>query len=201
MSTMYNRPMPGKDDVQPARSSPAKYTYDDYVNFPADGQRHELIDGEHVVTPTPERRHQQLSSRLHGAIWLYLRHAPIGEIYAAPLDVILSDRDLVQPDLLHVSRARSHVLGRWVHGAPDLVIEILSPSTREADESDKRRQYDQFGVREYWIVDPELEAVKIYQRAPDGSFPRVAELTRESGDAITTPLLPGFRLRLAELFE
>jgi len=79
-------------------------------------------------------------------------------------------------------------------------VEILSPSTRKVDEAIKRRLYDRVDVREYWIVDPELEIVKVHRRADDGSFPRVAELARESADTLTTPLLPGFALPLNELF-
>ena len=87
-----------------------------------------------------------------------------------------------------------------MHGAPDLVIEILSPGTRRVDEVTKRRLYERVDVREYWIVDPELEAVKVYRRQDDGSFPRVADLSREEGHSLDTPLLPGFARSLAELF-
>ena len=99
-----------------------------------------------------------------------------------------------------MSNERSAVLGKSVHGAPDLAIEILSPSTRRTDEITKRRLYDRVDVREYWIVDPGIEVAKVYRRAGDGTFPRVAEHSREAGDALTTPLLPGFSLDLAELF-
>ena len=187
--------------MQPARHPSTKLTYDDYVNFPQDGRRHELIDGEHFVTPSPVRRHQQLSLRLVLAIGTYLREHPVGELYDAPLDVILSDVDVVEPDVLFVSKERAAILQDWVRGAPDLVVEILSPGTRKVDEFTKRRLYDRVGVREYWIVDPELELVKIHRRAEDGSFPRVAELTREAHEGLSTPLLPGFSLDLDELFR
>jgi Uma2 family endonuclease len=186
--------------MQTARAEPIRFTYEDYLEFPDDGRRHELIDGEHFVTPAPVRRHQKLSMRLGSAIETWLREHPVGEVYAAPLDVILSDVDVVEPDLLFVSKERADILGKWVHGAPDLVIEILSPSTRRADEVAKRRLYERAGVREYWIVDGEIEVVKIYRRQADGTFPRVLELSREEGDSLATPLLPGFSLLLAELF-
>ena len=193
--------MARQDDMQPARPERVKFTYDDYVNLPDDGRRHELIDGEHFVTPSPNRRHQELSSRLEFALGSFLREHPLGVAYHAPLDVILSNVDVVEPDILYVSNERAAILGKWVHGAPDLVIEILSPSTRKVDEATKRHLYDRVDVKEYWIVDPELEIVKVYRRGDDGGFPRVAELARESGDVLTTPLLPGFSLSLAELFE
>ncbi len=187
--------------MQPARSSATRFTYEDYLNFPQDGRRHELIDGEHVVTPSPVRRHQELVVRLTAAMEAYLRDRPIGHLFVAPFDVILSNLDVVEPDLLYVSNERSEILREWVYGAPDLVVEILSPGTRKVDEITKRRLYDRVGVREYWIVDPELDAVKIYHRADDGTFPRVAELTREAHGTITTLLLPEFSLALDELFR
>jgi Uma2 family endonuclease len=189
------------DDMQPARSSATRFTYEDYLNFPQDGRRHELIDGEHVVTPSPVRRHQELVVRLTAAMEVYLRGRPIGHVFVAPFDVILSDLDVVEPDLLYISNERSEILRDWVHGAPDLVVEILSPGTRKVDEITKRRLYDRVGVKEYWIVDPELDAVKIFHRAEDGTFPRIAELTREAQGLLTTPLLPAFSLSLDELFR
>jgi Uma2 family endonuclease len=186
--------------MQTARAEPIRYTYEDYLTFPDDGRRHELIDGEHFVTPAPLRRHQQLVTRLTVAVGAWLVKYPVGEVYTAPLDVILSDVDVVEPDLLFVSNERSAVLGEWVHGAPDLVVEVLSPSTRRADEVTKRRLYERVGVREYWIVDGEIEVVKVYRRQDDGSFPRQPDRSREEGHSLDTPLLPGFSLSLAELF-
>jgi len=188
------------DDMQTARAEPIRYTYEDYLTFPDDGRRHELIDGEHSVTPAPVRRHQKLSMRLGVALATWLREHPVGEVYAAPLDVILSDIDVVEPDLLFVSNERSQILGTWIHGAPDLVIEILSPSTRRVDEITKRRLYERVGVREYWIVDDEIEVVKAYRRQEDGTFPRQADRLREEGHSLDTLLLPGFSLSLSELF-
>jgi Uma2 family endonuclease len=188
------------DDMQTARAEPIRYTWEDYLDFPDDGRRHELIGGERFVTPAPIRRHQQLSLRLAFALEAWLREHPVGEVYTAPLDVILSDVDVVEPDLLFVSNESAEILGKWVHGAPDLVIEILSAGTRRTDEVTKRHLYERVGVREYWIVDPELEAVKIYRRQADGGFPQVADLSREEGHSLDTPLLPGFALSLAELF-
>jgi len=197
---MYNRVMDRPSDMQPARAEPIRFTYEDYLAFPDDGRRHELIDGEHVVTPAPTRRHQELSLRLAMAIGNHLAARPVGAVYTAPLDVILSDTDVVQPDILFVSNERRQVLGTWVHGAPDLAVEIISPASRRIDEVTKRRLFDRAGVREYWVVDPEIEVVKIYRRAENGAFPRVAELSREASSVVDTPLLPGFALPLAALF-
>jgi Uma2 family endonuclease len=188
------------DQMQTARAEPIRYTYEDYLTFPDDGRRHELIDGEHFVTPAPVRGHQRLALRLAFALEGWLRQHPVGELNVAPMDVILSDVDVVEPDLLFVSNEHAGILGKWVHGVPDLVIEILSPSTRRVDEITKRRLYERVGVREYWIVDGEIEAVTVYRRQDDGSFPRAADLLREEGHSLDTPLLPGFSLSLAELF-
>jgi Uma2 family endonuclease len=187
-------------DMQPARAEPIRLTYDDFMGFPDDGRRHELIDGEHVVTPAPVRRHQQLSGRLFLALGNHLQLHPVGEVYAAPLDVMLSEHDVVEPDLLFVSNERRDLLEDRVHGAPDLVVEILSPSSRRTDEVTKRHLYDRFGVREYWVVDPDIDVVKVYRRGDDGAFVRAAELSREDGGVLETPLLPGLSIDLRALF-
>lgn len=184
--------------MRPAGSS-ARFTWEDLCAFPQDGRRRELIDGELYVSPSPTLRHQQLSMRLTMAIGLYLRAHPLGELVAAPLDVILSDFDVVEPDLLYVSRARGAILHDWVRGAPDLCVEILSSTSRRLDEQLKRRLYERAGVLEYWIVDPELEAVTVYGRTHVG-FAHTANLSRERGGSLTTPLLPGLAIPLEDLF-
>ncbi len=187
--------------MQPARAEPIRYTYEDLLRFPDDGLRHELIDGEHLVSPAPTPRHQQLSVRLVVAIANYLAEHPIGEVYAAPLDVVLSDVDVVEPDIVFISQGRLATIGdAAVHGAPDLAIEIVSPSSRRTDEVAKPRLFDRTGVREYWVVDPDLEVVKVHRRDGTGGFGVVAELSREEHGVLETPLLPGFTLPLTQLF-
>ena len=185
-----------------SKSAPrVKLTYDDFVLFPDDGKRHELIDGEHYVTPSPNLRHQTISGRLFLALGKFLEVNPIGQVWAAPLDVVLSKFDVVEPDLIYVSRERASVLTRKnIQGAPDLAVEILSPGTRKTDEVTKRGAYERCGIREYWVVDPELDLVKVY-RLTGGKFERVAELSSESNDVLTTPLLPELRIPLRALFR
>lgn len=176
-----------------------RLTYDDFLDFPADGRRHELVHGEHWVTPAPNRRHQQASMTLSFWIRGFLENQPIGQVYAAPFDVILSDEDIVEPDLVFISRERQAILcDEGARGAPDLVIEILSDSTRRRDWQTKRRLYADHGVREYWLVDPDAERVTIFR--PPGDLKPVADLSREAGEALTTPLLAGFELPLGKLF-
>ncbi len=186
--------------VRPAESPSVKFTYEDFLNFPNDARRHELIDGEHFVTPSPNTKHQQVSANLMFALRLRLREDPRGVVLAAPFDVVFSDLDVVEPDLLYISRGRFNVLTeKHVHGAPDLVVEILSPGTRKTDEVTKRKLYERFGILEYWVVDPELDTIKVYRRVQE-AFVRVSELALEEGDALTTPLLPGFSATLREIF-
>jgi Uma2 family endonuclease len=197
----YNEPMSGSDHVKPA-SPGLKLTYDDFVLFPDDGKRHELIDGEHYVTPSPNLKHQKVSGNLHLLIGVWLENHPVGQIYYAPFDVVFSRYDVVEPDLLYVAHARAAdvLTPQNVQGAPDLVIEIGSPGTRKRDETIKRRLYERFGVSEYWVVDPELDVVRVYRREGEG-FGRAVELSREAGDVLATPLLPGLEMALARIFR
>ncbi len=179
-----------------------KLTYEDFLELPDDGRRHEIIDGEHFVTPSPVARHQRILGNLHYFIKAFLRQHDLGEVFLSPLDVLFSDFDIVEPDLIYLSRERWSVLTEAnLRGAPDLVVEILSPSTRGRDEGIKRKLYERFGVSEYWIVDPETEAVEVLRQRGDEGFERVAELSRGSGEALSTPLLPGLEIPLEEIFS
>jgi Uma2 family endonuclease len=189
------------DDVRPETTPSVKFTYEDFLNFPDDGKRHEIIDGEHYVTPSPNTKHQRVGMKLSLLLASYLEADPVGAVFAAPFDVVFSDLDVVEPDLLYVSRERVNVLTeKHVRGSPDLVIEILSPGTRKTDEVTKRKLYERFDVVEYWVVDPELDLIKVYRRVDD-RFVRVAELSAENTDVLTTPLLPNWSAALAGIFS
>jgi Uma2 family endonuclease len=197
----YNERMAGSDDMRPATPG-VKLTYDDLLLLPDDGRRHELIDGEHCVTPSPNRKHQAIVWNLTGMMWTYLQQHPIGRAFTAPFDVVFSEFDVVEPDLLYISGVRQQevLTEQHVRGAPDLVVEVGSPGTRQRDETAKRRLYERFAVSEYWVIDPELDTIKIYRRAAD-RYTRAAELTLEHGDTLTTPLLPELRMPLVKIFE
>ena len=181
-------------------TSRIKLTYDDFVLFPDDGKRHELIDGEHYVTPSPVTKHQRIVVRLVTALGSFLENKPLGEIFAAPFDVILSRADVVQPDILYVSRDRSEIVtDPNVQGAPDLVVEVLSPGTRRRDLGIKRRLYERSGIREYWIVDPDRETVAVLRRR-DGQFAEAVPFSRDGAACLETPLLPGFSVELDRVF-
>ncbi|HET8712857.1 MAG TPA: Uma2 family endonuclease [Gemmatimonadales bacterium] len=114
--------------------------------------------------------------------------------------MVLSQVDVVEPDLLYIARNRFAILTKAnVRGAPDLVVEILSPGTRGVDETAKRKLYERTGVKEYWILDPELDVVRVYRRGEHG-FGRPIELSAERADVLTTPLLVGWSVSVGELF-
>jgi Uma2 family endonuclease len=193
--------VPGNDDVH-VNSPGVKLTYDDFLLFPDDGKRHELIDGEHYVTPSPNRKHQKVSLNISLRIGNWLEQHPIGQIYYAPFDVIFSTFDVVEPDLLYMSNehAAAVLTDANVQGVPELVIEIGSPSTRQRDETIKRHLYERSGVSEYWVVDPEIDVVRVYRRGAEG-FERPQELRADAGETLTTPRLPGLPLPLSRIFR
>lgn len=178
-----------------------KLTYDDYALFPEDGLRHEILDGEHFVTPAPTPRHQGAAGALHENLGPLVRKHRLGRLFFAPLDVVFSEHDVAQPDLLFISNQRAGILGeKNVQGAPDLVVEILSDSTRRTDEIVKRGLYERFGVSEYWLLDPKRRTVQIFRRSGVG-FSLPWTLSTEAGDILTSALFPGFELPIGEIFE
>ena len=193
-----------EDDVMEGLASgDTRLTYDDFLLFPDDGKRHEIIDGVHYVTPSPRLRHQVLLGRLHFEIESWLRQHPgTGSVFLSPLDVIFSKWDVVEPDLLFVAADQEKILTENnVQGSPALVIEIASPATRRRDEGIKQKLFDRGGVREYWLVDPDRNRVRVWRRQPDGTFAQVADLSWERHDTITTPLLPHLTIPLVQLFS
>ena len=186
-----------------APAEDTRLTYDDFLLFPDDGKRHELIDGVHYVTPSPRLRHQDLVGRLFGAIFVHLQeHPEAGRVFVAPLDVVLSHYDVVEPDLLFIASDQAGIMTeKNIQGAPALVVEVMSKSTRKRDAQIKRRLFEQVGVREYWLVDPELDTVQVFRPTAEGRLARVEELTPEDGGTLTTPLLPGCGIDVRTLFR
>lgn len=180
-----------------------KLTYSDFLSFPDDGKLHELVNGVHYVTPSPNLRHQELVGRLFVSIANFLatrRH--LGRAFVSPLDVVMSNHDVVAPDLLFIADNQLPIItDANIQGAPALVIEVLSPGTKRRDQGIKRRLFDERGVREYWMVDPKSCRVSVCRRAGDGAFPLVDTPTLAWDGVLTTPLLPGWSLPLRELFE
>ncbi len=174
-----------------------RYTYEDYQQLP-EGAPYELIRGHLVMSPSPTVQHQRLVFRLSKALDVYRSENEGGEVLLSPMDVRLSDETVVQPDVLYVSPNRAERIGEQeIEGAPDLVMEVVSPSTSHLDVFDKKRLYEQGGVREYWIVDPETETVEVHTLVE-------TELTlherRVEEGAATSVLLEGFTIALGNLF-
>ena len=131
---------------------------------------------------------------------LYFEEHGGGEVFSNPYDVVLSAETTLEPDLLIVLAERASIVReKRAHGAPNITIEILSEGSRRRDQGAKRRLYEQYGVEEYWIVDPAIDAVKLYRRS-GGVFGLAGDLSAAAGDAITSPLLPGFALDLKRVF-
>ncbi len=175
-----------------------KRTYADYSRTP-DDERYELLDGELIMVPAPSLGHQRVDMKLGWRLAQFVEERNLGEVYSAPCDVVLSELDVVQPDLLFVSNARAHILfsGANVQGTPDLVVEILSPSTAERDRTFKRALYARYGVLEYWLVDPDSRTITILRLNAD-AFEVVA--CWGPGQTLTSPTLPGFTANLDQLF-
>ena len=139
-----------------------KLEYSDYVNIPSDGKRYELLEGTLHVTPAPSPLHQRVSKRLQRMLEAYFEEQKLGEVFNAPIDVILTDQDVVQPDLVLVTDP-AQISKRGIEGPPLLLVEILSPSTRDYDQTAKAQRYATLGVRHYWIVDPDAQRMECYQ--------------------------------------
>jgi Uma2 family endonuclease len=153
------------------------------------------------VSPSASERHQRIVGEIFFEIRSYLKATPVGQVYVSPLDVVLSDHNVVEPDVLYLTKAQVATQTRiHLHGAPALAVEVLSPGSRKMDLDLKRRVYDRFGVDEYWIVNPERDAITVHRRSAGGPLAVAAELTRAAGDSLTTPLLPGFACLLAVIF-
>ena len=173
------------------------YTYADYLLTP-DDVRYELIDGELMAAPTPIPLHQRISMNFSNLLGPFIKANGLGQLFAAPLDVILSNTNVLQPDLLFVSAARSHIIGDTnIRGAPDWVIEIASPSTEERDRGVKQELYALFGALEYWRAYPLTQTVEAL-RLENGRLVSVGVF--EPGATLSTPLLPGLNLDLDEIF-
>ncbi|HEX9286279.1 MAG TPA: Uma2 family endonuclease [Thermoanaerobaculia bacterium] len=181
-----------------SRASSVKFTYQDYLQLPED-RRYEIIGGELFLTPAPGTRHQRISARLQFLLTRRVRETGEGEIFNAPCDLLLSETDVVQPDLLFVARGRERIVEeRYVSAAPDLVVEILSESTAKRDRGIKAKLYERTGVKEFWIVDPWEKTVEIFRR--DGpAF--VLHARFGASETLRTPTFPGLEIPLSEVFQ
>jgi Uma2 family endonuclease len=173
------------------------HTYKDYCATP-DDERYELLNGNLMMVPAPNWKHQRVLGKLYRELAEFTEEGGLGHVCIAPFDVFLSDTDVVQPDLLFISRAREHRLtDKNMQGAPDLVVEVLSPSTADKDLGAKHDLYERHGVLEYWIVDPNAETVAVH-RQRNGRL-ELAETFRRH-ETLRTALLDGLQLKLDDIF-
>jgi Uma2 family endonuclease len=180
------------------------WTYSDLVALPEDQLRHELIDGEHFVTPSPTTTHQEISKRLFVALNAHVDRHRLGEVLYAPFDVKLSPYTVLVPDLVYFTAGRFAQVVNEKHAtaAPDLLVEILSPGTRRRDKGRKRAVYEREGVREYWIVDPEAQSITVLRRpGADAGLTDVAVLTLAEDGILESPLFPRLQIPLREVFR
>jgi Uma2 family endonuclease len=176
-----------------------KYTYQDYFDLPDDGKRYELINGELVMTPAPNTIHQTVTNNLEDSLRSFLRKNKTGKMFHAPYDVVLSKKNVVQPDILYISNERSGIINENnVVGTPDLIIEILSPGTAYYDLLEKKEIYEQFGVEEYWIVDPKKLRIDVYQ-----NIEQRFELNQrvESEGIAKSVVIKGFEVKIENIFS
>jgi|SRR5688572_31316492 len=179
-----------------APQTTSRMTYKDFLEMPDDGKQYELIEGELILNPAPIPRHQLVAGNLYHAIRNYFDQHDIGKVMHSPIDVVLADDVLLQPDLIIIRNEHLSIIGpKNIQGPPDVVIEVLSDGTRRKDEIVKRKLYERYGVAEYWVVDPANGTVTIYRRSGT-SFARI-----EAGGTVATPLLPGFALDINVIFD
>lgn len=182
-----------------ASTAPASqgWTYQQYLELD-DEQRYEIIDGELLMTPAPGTRHQEISSELGFRIMQFVREHHLGKVLFAPTDVVFSEERVVQPDILFIraDRVPEIVKERAIHGAPDLVAEILSPHSIHRDRHRKMKLYEQEGVRDYWIVDPANRAIEVFTLAEAGY--ELTSFAAERGQ-ITSQVLEGFGVEAGEV--
>ena len=181
--------------IQPGEK---RYTVEDYLAIPDEYPRYELLEGELVEMVSPTSRHQIVSLNLLRILDPHCRAHNLGIMLTAPLDVILSRNVVLQPDILFISQARkTELIGERITGAPDLVIEILSPTTSARDLNQKRKLYARHGVKEYWIVDPDDETIEV-QRLQGKFFSTTAIF--EKGQSLASPTFEGLSVDVGEVF-
>lgn len=179
------------------RSETQLMTYADYCLLPDDGKRYQVIEGELVVSPSPNFRHQDTVWNLGQLMRSYAKEHNLGVVVGAPMDVILEPTTIVQPELLFIRHDNMEIIGDVIEGAPDLCAEVLSPSTGLHDRYAKKAVYARCGVQEYWIIDPARGAVSVFEI--DGDTYRL-RIEATGDDIVTSGVLTGFRIIARAVF-
>lgn len=177
-----------------------EWTYADYARLPDDGRKYEVMKGVLYMTPAPSSLHQRVAGNLYYALRKFVETGGGGEVLFSPIDVMLPAGlgTPVQPDLLYIAPQRSQIVGPGgIEGAPDLVVEILSPSNRAVDRRDKRQIYAEAGVPEYWIVDTEVRTVEVFVLEETEHY-RLLERYGD-GDRVQSRILPTLSVAVDEV--
>lgn len=173
-------------------------TVENYKILPENGPRHQLIEGDLYMAPAPNRYHQDISRNLEYILVDYLEETPIGKLYDAPFDVYLDQHNVFQPDIVFISNARLSILtDAGAEGAPDFVVEILSPKTARLDRDNKRRVYASSGVEELWIIAPESRTIEVFYLGENAAEPNVVH---DAQARFSSPLFPGLEFDAARIF-
>ena len=191
--------MKAKESVSTYPIRKKVHTYEDYLALPDDRKQYQILEGELVMTPAPFVIHQQIGLRLKLRFVQFVETHSLGYVFDAPCDVVLSKTNVLQPDILFISNQNIKVITeKNIQGAPDLVVEIISPSTAYYDLFDKKEIYQKFGVKEYWLVDPKKEWIEIHT-LDKGSY-QLHHRAAKKG-SVQSKLLIGFAVDLKELFK
>ncbi len=175
-----------------------KLTYQDYLNLPPDDFRYQLIEGELIMTPAPKVIHQIVKSNIEKHLRNFVEENQLGLVLDAPCDVYFDEKNVLQPDIFFISQKRSQIINEdMINGAPDLIIEVLSPHSAYYDLVEKKALYERHNVLEYWLVDPKLKWIEIYI-LKDQKFH--LHQRAENKQTITSHLLKGFSLPLEQVF-
>ena len=175
-----------------------QFTYADYKDFPEDGKRYEILEGRLLMIPSPFTPHQRVSGNLYVCLSNHVKSKNLGVVFHPPYDVVLSEINVVQPDIIYVSKENSRIITEAnIKGTPDLLIEIVSKTSKKNDEITKKMIYAQSSVKEYWIVYPESKEIKVYVESEKGY---ILWKKFSNNDTVSTPALPNLNLNLAEMF-
>ena len=173
------------------------FTVEDYMALP-EGAPFELLNGKLHYMPSPFRKHQIISINLSSFLNIHVKKNRLGQVLAAPMDVHFGEKNIVQPDILFVSNDRKNILKKYVEGAPDFIVEILSFGTKANDIGDKKKLYGKKGVLEYWIIDPEKETIEVFKNQ---SKKLVAHKKYQKNDNLKSLIIKGFSIDLIDIFE
>ena len=177
------------------------FTYDDFLSFPNpnEGTRYEIINGELFMSPAPKPLHQDIVGNLFFLIKSHVTKHELGKVYFSPIDIVLSFTTIVEPDLIFISNERKHIIvEKNIIEAPDFVVEVLSPSNKKYDEVQKKNLYQQFGVKEYWIVDAEKQTIS--QFILEGKMYSSANIF-SLNEKISSSVIKGLRINVKKIFS